>query len=74
MGPKRPRQALQRIIGATPDGAIGPMTLQAAANFDTAEVCEKMHTGRKKFYESLTQFERYGRGWTRRNDESSNRH
>lgn len=68
-GPKRPSQALQRIIGATPDGAIGPKTLQAAANFDAAEVCEKMHTSRQKFYESLTQFERYGRGWTRRNDE-----
>ena len=68
-GPKRPSQALQCIIGATPDGAIGPMILQAVANFDAAEVCEKMHTSRQKFYESLTQFERYGRGWTRRNDE-----
>ena len=68
-GPKRPSQAFQRIIGATPDGTIGPKTLQAAANFDALEVCEKLHTGRQKFYESLTQFDRYGRGWTRRNDE-----
>jgi len=43
--------------------------LQAAANFDAAEVCKKLHTSRQKFYESLTQFDRYGRGWTRRNDE-----
>ena len=37
-GPKRPAQALQRIIGATADGVIGPKSLQAVANFDEHEV------------------------------------
>ena len=37
-GPKRPSQALQRIIGATPERAIGPKTLQAAANFYAVQI------------------------------------
>lgn len=68
-GPKRPAQALQRIIGATADGVIGPKSLQAVSNFDEHEVLEKMHESRQKFYESLGHFKTFGRGWTRRNDE-----
>lgn len=68
-GPKRPAQALQRIIGATADGVIGPKSLQAVSDFDEHEVLEKMHESRQKFYESLGHFKTFGRGWTRRNDE-----
>jgi lysozyme family protein len=61
---------LQKIVGAKPDGAIGPKTLQVVGNYETCELIEKMHSSRDAFYRSLKLFDRYGRGWTRRNDET----
>lgn len=69
-GSGRPAKALQRILGCKADGAIGPKTLQAVANHDAAELIEKLHDSRQKFYESLRTFETFGKGWTRRNNET----
>jgi len=69
-GTGRPAKAIQRAVGATPDGAIGPMTLQAVFNHEPQSVIESVYQQRQKFYESLRTFEHFGRGWTRRNKET----
>ena len=69
-GTGRAAQALQKLVGATQDGAIGPKTLQAVMNHDTAELVDKLHDTRQKFYESLSHFKTFGEGWTRRNEKT----
>jgi lysozyme family protein len=69
-GPGRAAKALQTFIGVTADGAIGPQTLQTLAAFDPAEVIDAMHAARQSFYESLDTFDTFGKGWTRRNNET----
>ena len=50
---------MQKIVGAKPDGAIGPKTLQVVGNYETCELIEKMHSSRGAFYRSLKLFDRY---------------
>ena len=69
-GMGRPAKAVQRIVGATPDGAIGPKTVKAIFDFDAKDTVEKLYDARQRFYESLKTFETFGRGWSRRNDET----
>lgn len=69
-GTGRPAKAIQRAVGATPDGAIGPRTLQSVAEADPEHIIRYVYEVRQKFYESLKTFETFGRGWTRRNKET----
>ena len=57
-------------MGAKQDGAIGTKTLQAVANYEAAETIGKLHDSRQKFYEGLSHFKTFGRGWMRRNNET----
>ena len=74
-GTGRAAKKLQSMIGTTADGGIGPNTLKALANYVESEGLEKTIDDYKKvrqaFYESLSTFETFGRGWTRRNDETA---
>jgi len=69
-GMGRAAKALQRVVGVTADGAIGPMTIKATHNMKPQDVIVKMHSSRQSFYESLTTFKTFRRGWSRRNDET----
>lgn len=69
-GPGRAAKALQKIVMVGQDGAIGPITLAAVHNHDAKEVIEAMYHSRQRFYENLSTFETFGRGWTRRNKET----
>ena len=69
-GVSRSAKALQRIVGVEQDGGIGPMTLQAIAEMEPADIIEQMHHMRDGFYRSLSTFDTFGRGWIRRNDET----
>ena len=69
-GVGRSAKALQKIIGATQDGGIGPKTLATLAQHDPKEIIEKMHDERQNFYEGLSTFKTFGKGWTRRNQET----
>ena len=69
-GSGRPAKAIQRAVGASADGAIGPMTLKAVADKDPKEIIEYVFQVRQSFYESLKTFETFGKGWTRRNKET----
>jgi lysozyme family protein len=38
--------------------------------YDATEVLHKMHDKRQGFYEGLSTFDTFGKGWTRRNKEA----
>lgn len=69
-GPGRASRALQRIVGATIDGKIGPKTLQAVMDIDPVKIIDMMYEERQRFYQGLSTFDTFGRGWTRRNKET----
>jgi len=74
-GTGRAAKALQQIIGTTPDGGIGPNTLAALDKFIDSEgligTIECYQSGRQSYYESLEIFETFGKGWTRRVNETT---
>ena len=69
-GSKQAAKLLQRIVGVTADGSIGPMTLKAVHDMDAKDILHKYHDSREHFYRSLKDYERYSRGWSRRNKET----
>ena len=70
-GTGRAAKAIQKICGAAQDGAIGPKTLALIAKQDTQYVVEEFGKIRQDFYESLKTFDTFGKGWTRRNKETT---
>lgn len=69
-GSGRASKALQRAVQATPDGAVGPMTLAAVKDADAEEIIKAITKEREEFYRSLRTFETFGKGWLRRNEET----
>ena len=73
-GTGRAAKKLQGMIGTTVDGGIGPNTLKALKMYCDTEGVEAAISNyteiRQKFYESLSTFDTFGRGWTRRNQET----
>lgn len=65
-GPTRAAKALQRIVGATPDGKIGPATLAAVGLSDTRDVIRKLCDGRLMWLKTLSDWKTFGKGWERR--------
>ena len=59
---------LQRSLGVTVDGIIGPQTLAAANSQRVEDVINKYADIRRARYRSLGHFWRFGRGWLRRVD------
>ena len=74
-GTGRAAKYLQRMIGSTPDGAIGPNTLRAVKMFCATEGVESAigdyQDARQSYYEKLSTFDTFGRGWTRRVKETT---
>ena len=70
-GTGRSAKAIQKICGAAQDGAIGPKTLALIGKQDTQYVIEEFGKVRQHFYESLKTFDTFGKGWTRRNKETT---
>jgi lysozyme family protein len=74
-GPGRAAKFLQKMIGTTPDGGIGPMTLKAVEEYvernGLENTIKRYQGGRQAYYESLSTFATFGRGWTRRNTETT---
>ena len=69
-GTGRPAKVMQKYIGATQDGAIGPKSLGLIAENDPGNIIQYLYEQRQKFYERLKTFETFGKGWTRRNQET----
>ena len=58
-------KALQNTVGATPDGAIGPLTLAAINSYPPAELIEKFTQTKIEYYKSLNN-PYYEQGWLNR--------
>lgn len=65
-GASRAARSLQRALGVTVDGLIGPETLAAAVAKPAPETIKAICAGRRAFLERLSTFPVFGRGWTRR--------
>jgi len=59
-------RTLQRTIGATADGVIGPRTLSYAAAMDPVLGLSDFTARRAKKYAETRNFDRFGLGWMRR--------
>src|SRR5690606_28991813 len=66
-GPSRAVKALQKIVGATVDGVVGPKTVAAVAAYgDPAGLINALCDQRQAFVERLSTFPTFGKGWTSR--------
>ena len=74
-GPGRAAKYLQTQIGTVADGGIGPNTLAKLEEYirenGEHEAVKKYQEMRQKYYESLSTFATFGKGWTRRVDETT---
>lgn len=71
-GPSRAAKELQRIVGVTMDGKIGPQTLAAVNAKQSVWVIDKLNARRLEFLRSLkggSMWRTFGKGWQRRVDE-----
>jgi lysozyme family protein len=65
-GVKQAVKWLQRVVGVVDDGALGPMTLAAAANLN-GDRAAAMYSGvRLEFMTGLPTWGMFGRGWSKR--------
>jgi hypothetical protein len=68
-GPSRSVKTLQRVLGVKDDGSVGPITLAAIGAVAPHQIVESFAEARLAFYQSLSTFDTFGRGWTRRTQE-----
>lgn len=66
-GPGRAGKILQRVVGATVDGGIGPQTLGMVEKMEAQDIIRAMQLEREDFYRSLPTFDAFGKGWLNRN-------
>ena len=69
-GVGRGARMLQKVVGVTQDGGIGPQTLAAVGRMDPVDIIEQYAAEREAFYRRLKTFDTFGRGWLRRNEET----
>ena len=71
-GPKRAAQYLQRLVGATDDGVIGPRTLDALeiehGRVGGKELVLRYNRARRDYVRRLKTFKVFGPGWINRID------
>ena len=65
-GPSRAVTYLQTIVGAAPDGKMGPLTLAAIAKHSPVTLIGDLCSHRLAFLERLSTWPTYGKGWVRR--------
>ena len=71
-GVGRAAKKLQTMIGTEADGGSGPNTLKTLDEYiehhGIEETLRNYKAIRQKFYESLSTFDTFGKGWTKRNE------
>jgi len=60
------KKMLQKALGVVPDGAIGQNTLKAIQQSNSKELLQKFSDAKTAFYQSLGNFDVYGKGWLQR--------
>jgi lysozyme family protein len=64
-GPAESVKTLQRLVGVTQDGSVGPITLAAVAQFNVGDLIGRFAQARLAFYQSLNMPE-FEQGWATR--------
>jgi lysozyme family protein len=64
-GPAESVKTLQRIVGVTQDGSIGPITLAAVGQFNVGDLIARFAQARLAFYQGLNRPE-FEQGWATR--------
>ena len=64
-GPAESVKTLQKIVGVTQDGSIGPITLAAVRQFNVGDLIGRFAQARLAFYQSLNMPE-FEQGWATR--------
>lgn len=62
----RAKKVLQRVVGVTDDGDLGPLTMQAIAARDAADIVAAICNERLAFLKSLKTWSVFGKGWASR--------
>lgn len=62
-GPGRAARFLQHVLGLTEDGAIGPVTIQAANMRSAHDIIRKYSDTRLAFLKGLDTWDTFGVGW-----------
>lgn len=65
-GVKAAAKMLQRAVGETEDGVIGPRTLQAVQSMPAPRLVARFNGVRLEFMAGLSTWPAFGRGWARR--------
>lgn len=65
-GPSRGIKHLQRAVGVTEDGVIGPATMAAVKRVAPAVIVERITDSRMAFLRGLKTWDTFGKGWTSR--------
>jgi len=65
-GPGRAAKMLQKVLGVTEDGAIGPQTLVKAVSIDSSKLIADYNAARLAFLQALPTWATFGNGWGRR--------
>jgi hypothetical protein len=65
-GPSQAVKTLQKIVGVTQDGSIGPITIAAVRTFKLDDLIDQYAKDRISFYQSLPTATTYLKGWESR--------
>jgi lysozyme family protein len=65
-GPTAARKMIQKALGVTADGSIGPATMKAIQEAEGKDLLDKFSHSKEAFYKSLPTFSTYGKGWLKR--------
>jgi lysozyme family protein len=69
-GPTRAIKLLQRVVGASPDGIIGRVTLFMVDKMPPMKLIDRYSKARLSYYQRLKHWRTFGRGWSRRVNET----
>lgn len=65
-GPGRAAKILQRVLGVSPDGDIGPQTLMAVGSIPLRKLLNDYNAARMAYLMTLPTWDTFGKGWGRR--------
>ena len=68
-GGSRASKMLQKVLGVTQDGVIGPQTLLKASTANTSKLIADYNAERLAFLMALPTWDTFGKGWKRRVEE-----
>lgn len=68
-GPRTSVKLIQRAVGVTDDGSVGPITLKAVNAANPKSLVDALADARLAYYRSLPTFNVFGKGWTSRTDQ-----